>query len=213
MIRVLIADDHPMFRDGLAVMLNGLGDVEVVATASTGRQAVAAAAEHQPDVAVIDLRMPDGDGIAATASIRRACPATRILILTSFDGPEEVAAALGAGAHGYLVKSADPGEIAQAVRAVAAGSGVLTDEVLTALAGRSAAQAHSSLPELTEREAAVLVALARGLSTDEAATALGLSPKTVRNYVAAITVKLGVRDRTAAIVVARERGVLDEPRR
>lgn len=121
--RVLIADDHPMFRDGLAAMLDGQPDMTVVATVGTGREAIAEAEALQPDVAVLDLRMPDGDGIAAAAAIRASSPATRILVLTSLDGSREVAAALNAGAHGYLVKSAAPDEIAHAVRAAHAQDG------------------------------------------------------------------------------------------
>jgi DNA-binding NarL/FixJ family response regulator len=209
-ISVLVADDHPMFRDGLSAMLDTQPDIQVVAQVGTGHAAITAATERRPNVAILDLRMPDGDGIGAAIGIRQASPDTRILVLTTFDGPDEVGAALAAGAHGYLIKSAAPGEIAQAVRAVAAGNAVLDDDILTRLAQGTASHGRQLFPELTHRETAVLAALARGLSTEAAGTALGLTPKTVRNYLASITAKLGVRDRTAAILVARDRG-LDTP--
>ncbi len=210
-ISVLVADDHPTFRDGLTAMLNAQADIHVVAGVGTGSAAISTATELQPDVAIVDLRMPDGDGISATIGIRRAAPDTRVLVLTTFDGSNEVTAALAAGAHGYLIKSAAPDEIAQAVRAIATGSAVLDDGVLTRLAKGSVSRGEQLFPELTERETAVLSALARGLSTESAGAALGLTPKTVRNYLASITAKLGVRDRTAAVVLARDRGLYPPP--
>lgn len=206
-IRVVVADDHPMFRDGLTLALETQSDLTVVAQVGTGRAAEAAVTQHRPDVAVLDLRMPDGDGISATSAIRRTSPETRVLVLTSFEGSEDVAAALAAGAHGYLVKSAAPDEIANAVRAVAAGNAVLSDEVLAGLALGAGDRAGSLFPELTARETSVLRELSRGLSVEGAAATLGLTPKTVRNHVASITVKLGVRDRAAAVLVARTRGL------
>jgi DNA-binding NarL/FixJ family response regulator len=206
-IRVLVADDHPMFRDGLCAMLDGQPDMTIVATAGTGRGAIEAATEHQPDVAILDIRMPDGDGLMAATGIGRSSPNTRILVLTTFDGPDEVAGAIAAGAHGYLIKSASPDEIAHAVRSVAAGSTVLADDVLATLVSSTSSPGRRRFPELTDREITVLAALARGLSTDEAAGSLGLSTKTIRNNLASITAKLGVRDRTAAVLVARERGL------
>jgi DNA-binding NarL/FixJ family response regulator len=206
-VRVLIADDHPMFREGLRAMLQGRPAFDVVAVAGTGAEAVAAAERTQPDIAVLDLRMPDGDGVAATGGIRRASPRTRVLLLTSFDGEREVADALAAGAHGYLLKSAAPDEIADAVAAVASGASVLSDSVLADVARRSAAPRSRPFPELTDREFDVLECLARGLETDAAARRLGLSPKTVRNNVSNVLVKLAVRDRSAAVRMALERGV------
>ncbi len=207
--RVLLADDHPMFREGLRAMLQGRATFDVVAVAGTGSEAVAAAEEAQPDVAVLDLRMPDGDGVAATAGIRRVSPATRVLVLTSFDGEREVAAALAAGAHGYLLKSAAPEEIADAVTAVASGASVLSDAVLAEVARRSAAPRSRPFPELTDREFDVLEALTRGLGTEAIARRLGVSPKTVRNHLSNVLVKLGARDRTAAVVLAQQRGIGD----
>lgn len=206
-LRVLIADDHPMFREGLRTMLEGRPTFSVVAVVGTGSEAVAAAERTQPDVAVLDMRMPDGDGVAATAGIRRVSPRTRMLLLTSFDGEREVTDALAAGAHGYLLKSAAPPEIADAVVAVASGASVLSDSVLADVARRSAAPRSRPFPELTDREFDVLECLARGLGSDAAARRLGLSPKTVRNNLSNVLVKLGVQDRAAAVRVAMQRGV------
>jgi DNA-binding NarL/FixJ family response regulator len=208
-LRVVVADDHPMFRDGLAAMLDAQADMTVVARVGTGRAAQQAVEELQPDVAVLDMRMPDGDGASATTVIRRLSPATRVLVLTTFDAPEDVVTALSAGAHGYLVKSAAPEEIAQAVRAVASGTSVLADGVLEGLTHSVSASVRTVFPELTERETSVLAALASGLSTEGVARRLGLTAKTVRNHLASITAKLGVRDRTAAVVEARRRGLVD----
>jgi DNA-binding NarL/FixJ family response regulator len=207
MVRVLIADDHPLFREGLRALLAGRPTFEVVAVATTGAEAVAEAERTQPDVAVVDLRMPGGDGLSATARIREVSPGTRILMLTSFDGDREVADALAAGAHGYLVKSADPEEIAEGVTAVAAGAAVLSDAVLAALARRSSEPRVRPLPELIDREFDVLEAMARGLDTDGIALRLGLQAKTVRNNISSILVKLHARDRTAAVLLARQHGI------
>ena len=134
-VRVLLADDHPMFREGLRTMLAGRPDFEVVAAVGSGTEAVALTQQLRPDVAVLDLRMPDGDGITATTQIRAAVPETRVLVLSSFEGQSEVGGALAAGAHGYLLKSAHPDEIAQAILTVAAGSSVLSDHILGDLTG------------------------------------------------------------------------------
>lgn len=206
-IRVLLADDHPMFREGLRAMLNGRAAFDVVAVASGGREAVELTERYDPDIAVLDLRMPDGDGVAATTGIRRARPTTRILILSSFDGEREVADALAAGANGYVLKSAPPDEIADAIASVASGASVLSDTVLAEIARRSAAPRLRPFTELTDREFDVLEAMARGKNTDEIAHRLGLTPKTVRNNISNVLVKLGVRDRAAAVAVAHERGV------
>ena len=205
--RVLVADDHPMFREGLAAMLESRPGVSVVAVAATGDEAVAAAERERPDVAVLDLRMPGGDGMAATTGIRRVSPATRVLVLTSFDGDREVADALAAGAHGYLLKSAAPGEIADAVAAVASGASVLSDAVLAAVTRRSVQSRRRPFPQLTEREFDVLEALAHGLDTEAIARRLGLTGKTVRNNLSSVMVKLCARDRAAAVVLAHQASV------
>ncbi|SNS10738.1 two component transcriptional regulator, LuxR family [Geodermatophilus saharensis] len=205
--RVLLADDHPMFREGLRAMLDGRPAFAVVAVAASGEQAVAAAERERPDVAVLELRMPGGDGVAATAGIRRVSPDTRVLVLTSFDGDREVADALAAGAHGYLLKSAAPSEIADAVAAVASGASVLSDTVLATIARRSAVPRSRPFPQLTDREFDVLEALAHGLDTEATARRLGLSGKTVRNNLSSVLAKLCARDRAAAVVLAHQAGV------
>lgn len=155
-VRVLIADDHPMFREGLRAMLAGRDGFDVVAVVGSGREAVTAAEQLCPDVAVLDLRMPDGDGITATAGIRQVSPTTRVLVLTSFEGQAEIAGALAAGARGYLLKSADPDEIAQAVLTVATGAAVLSDHVLGDLAGPPAGSADPAALHAPERLTAPL---------------------------------------------------------
>ncbi|GAA4407428.1 response regulator transcription factor [Fodinibacter luteus] len=206
-IRVLLADDHPLFRDGLRAMLDGRAAFDVVAVAGNGTDAVRLAKEHLPDVAVLDLRMPNGDGVAATTGIHHACPETRILVLSSFDDEHYVAQALAAGANGYILKAAAPDEIADAISAVASGTSVLSDTILADIALRTAARRGRPFPQLTEREFDVLEAMARGKNSDEIARRLGLSVKTVRNNISNILVKLGVRDRAAAVVVAHQHGV------
>lgn len=151
--------------------------------------------------------MPDGDGVAATTAIHRACPGTRILILSSYDGEREVADALAAGANGYVLKAAAPDEIADAISAVASGTSVLSDAILAEIAHRSSTPRSRPFHELTDREFDVLEAMARGEDSDLIARRLGLSVKTVRNNVSNVLVKLGVRDRAAAVVAAHQRGV------
>lgn len=203
-VKVLIAEDHPMFRDGLAALLRGRAGIAQVHAVASGAAAVAAAAGDPPDVAVVDLRMPDGNGVWLTAELIEQHPAIRVLVLTSSDDDRSIAEALSAGAHGYLLKSAGPDEIAEAVAAVAAGSSVLSDEVLSSLAR---GQRERPLPELTDREFDVLEGLAVGRSTESIARSLQMSPKTVRNHISKLLTKLGVQDRTAAVVVAHRHGI------
>lgn len=203
-MRVLIAEDHPMFRDGLAALLAGHADVDGVDAAASGADALAAADASPPDVAVVDLGLPEGDGTWLTGALLERHPGVRILVLTSADDDRSVREALAAGAHGYLLKSAGPEEIVESVRAVAAGAGVLSDEVLAALAAPARSR---PLPELTDREYDVLECLAEGRTTEATAHRLGMSTKTVRNHVSNVLTKLGVQDRTAAVVVAHRHGV------
>lgn len=210
-IRVVIAEDHPMFREGLQALLDSTEGIEVAAAVTGGHEAVEAVAATDVDVAVLDLSMPAGGGIEATTAIRASSPATRILVLTSSDSEREITSALDAGAHGYLLKSAGPREIVDAVVAVASGSAVLSDDVLSAVSRRAndttRGRGARPFPELTDREFDILEALAQGLDSTEIARRLGLSLKTVRNYVSNVLVKLGARDRTAAVVEAHRRGV------
>lgn len=211
MVTVVIADDHPMFREGLRALLDAQAKMTVLAAVESGSAAVAAVRRLTPDVAVLDLSMPDGDGYEAAREITECAPKTRILLLTSHDSDQEISAALAAGGHGYLLKSATPEEIVDAVSAVASGSAVLSDAALASLtesADRSVGAAASrTFPELTSRELQVVECLATGMSNDDIAMTLHLSGKTVRNYMSNIFVKLGVTDRTAAAVEARRRGL------
>lgn len=203
-MNVLIAEDHPMFRDGLRALLADRAGVTSVRTTATGEEALEAAEEQCPDVAVVDLRMPSGDGVWLTRQLRSRFPSVRVLVLTSSADDVAVHDALAAGANGYLLKSADPDEIAEAVTAVAAGASVLSDEVLAMMA---APRRRRAFAQLTDREFAVLEHLAGGNGTDAIAAALRMSTKTVRNHVSNILVKLAVQDRTAAAVLAHEHGV------
>jgi DNA-binding NarL/FixJ family response regulator len=212
MIRVVLADDHPVFAAGLRAVLDAEADLAVVAVAATGREAVEAASAHEPDVAVLDIQMPDGDGLWVCARLRSAGSATRVLMLTMSDEEESVFAALRAGAHGYTVKGAGPDEIVAAVRAVARGEAVFGVGVAARMLrhfSRSASVAP--FPQLTEREHEVLRLLAGGLDNAAVARRLGVSGKTVRNYVSTVVTKLQVPDRTAAILRARDAGLGPPP--
>lgn len=212
-VRVIIADDHPIVREGLRAVLTSLPDFELVATAGTGDDAVAAADTHHPDVVVMDLHMPDLDGVQATRQLLAAHPNVVVLILTMYDDDEMLREALKAGARGYLLKGASYSELAQALRSIVAGGAVfgtgMADHVLDRLAGRATTR---PFPQLTPRELEVLTLLAKGSGNQDIARQLYLSPKTVRNHVANVLSKLGVPDRAQAIATAREAGLhTDQP--
>jgi DNA-binding NarL/FixJ family response regulator len=212
MIRLLLADDHPVFAAGLRAVFDGAADLTVVTVATSGRDAARDAIEHRPDVAVLDLNMPDGDGLWVATRIRAAGLPTRVLMLTMYDDDENVLAALRSGAHGYVLKGAQPDEIVATVRAVARGEAVFGAGV----AGRMLSYfAHTAtvepFPQLTEREHEVLRLIARGSDNAAVARRLGVSGKTVRNHVSNIITKLQVVDRSAAIIRAREAGLGGPP--
>ena len=208
-IRVVIADDHPIVREGMAALLNSLPGFEVAGIAEDGRAAVREVVTTRPDVAVLDLRMPGLDGIAATKEIARAAPAVAVLVLTMFSDDDSVFAAMRAGARGYLVKGAEQDEIVRAIRAVAAGEAIfgpaVAQRVLTFLTAPPATD--EPFGELTRREREILDLLAAGLPNGAIGRRLGLAAKTVANNVSAILTKLQVADRAAAIIRARDAGL------
>ena len=206
-LRVVIADDQPMMRAGFKAVLEAAGDIEVVAEAGTGEEAVGAAREHLPDVVMMDIRMPVMDGIEAT----RRLPRQRVLILTTFGLDEYIIEALRAGASGFLLKDAPTQEVVAAVRAVAAGDAVLsaavTRQLLDQVARRlpaAVSRQPDELEALTEREQEVLRMLANGLSNAEIAEAIVVSEATVKSHVSHILGKLGLRDRVQAVIYAYE---------
>ncbi|GAA3456812.1 response regulator [Dactylosporangium matsuzakiense] len=218
MIRVLIADDQPIARQGLATLLTTAPDIEVVGLAGDGRSAVAAVASLRPDVVVMDVRMPVLDGIAATAEITAAGPA-RVLVLTTFDVDQYVYDALLAGASGFLLKDCDAAELVRAVRVIAAGDALLAPAVTRRLLAdfqrarppRPIAEATSRLATLTPREREVLAEVARGLANAEIAERLHVAEETVKTHVGRVLHKLGLRDRAQAIVVAYETRLVTPP--
>ena len=214
MIRVVIADDQRLVREGLAAILGAEADLEVVALADDGAAAVAAAREHRPDVVVMDVRMPRVDGITATAQVSRLPEPPHVLVLTTFDLDEYVFDALKAGAAGFLLKDAPRGRLAEAVRTVAAGETLLDPAVTKRIVERyvrsdaPVAGRAVSLDGLTPREAEVLREVANGLSNKEIAARLFVGESTVKTHVASILRKLGLRDRVQAVVAAYESGLV-----
>ncbi len=204
MIRILIADDHPVVRDGLSGIFGGAEDLEVVGLASDGEEAVELARRLKPDVVLMDLRMPRMDGVTA---IRQLAPAQRILVLTTFDADTDVLPAIEAGATGYLLKDAPRSELYRAVRAAARGEAVLSPPVAT----RVLRAARSDEPSLSAREVEILELVARGTTNREAAERLFISEATVKTHLIHIYAKLGVPDRASAVAAAYDRGLL-QPR-
>jgi DNA-binding NarL/FixJ family response regulator len=207
-LRVLVADDHPLFRAGLLTALRLSDSVEVVGEASNGNEAVAAALELDPDVVVMDLHMPDLNGIEATRRILAARPETGILVLSMLEDDESVFSAMRAGARGYLLKGAGADEIARAIEAVGRGEGMLSASIARQLIAFVAApSAPEPFPELTARERELLDLIAQGWSNARIAEHFTLSTKTVRNHVSNILTKLRLHDRSQAIVRARQAGL------
>lgn len=209
MIRVMIVDDHPAFRRGVALMVEGVAEIEIVAEAETGAEAVELATEASPDVVMMDLRMPDLDGIEATRRISRLDASPAVIVLTMFEDDDSVFAAMRAGARGYLLKGADQDEIVGAIRAAALGQVILGPEIATRVIAHFATGARSSdlaFPLLTAREREVLELIARGKANATIAHELMISLKTARNHVSNVFTKLQVNDRAAAITKAREAG-------
>jgi DNA-binding NarL/FixJ family response regulator len=213
-IRVLIADDQGMVRSGFTVLLNAQPDIEVIGEAVNGQEAVAHAAGLRPDVILMDVRMPVLDGLQATREITAMPDPPKILVLTTFDLDDYVYEALRSGASGFLLKDASARELADAVRLVAAGDALLAPGVTRRLiaefarmgAPRSPTRKH--LDGLTERESEVLALVARGMSNGEIAGHLVVAEQTVKTHVSRILMKLGLRDRTQAVVLAYETGLV-----
>jgi DNA-binding NarL/FixJ family response regulator len=207
---VVIADDHPMIRQGLRLALDHLPGIQVIGEATTGQQAVELAESLQPDVLIMDINMPEGNGIDATRALTQSSPHVSVLILTMFDDDASVFQAMRAGARGYLLKGAGEHEIERAVRGVADGEAIfgpaVAQRVLDYLSGTRPPQ-PTAFPELSEREREVLSLLAEGRSNPDIARRLYLSPKTVRNHVSNIFTKLQVADRAQAIIRARDAGL------
>jgi len=215
-IRVLVADDQAMVRGGFLMILGAEDDVEVVGEADDGEQAVAEAARLRPDVVIMDIQMPNLDGVEATRRIlAEVDPAPRVLVVTTFDIDEYVYEALRAGASGFLLKNAPPEDLVRAIHVVAAGDALLSPSITRRVVeqfGRRVprpAARPPGLDELTEREAEVLLLVARGLSNAEIAERLFVSAGTVKTHVARIFMKLGLRDRVQAVVLAYESGLVE----
>jgi DNA-binding NarL/FixJ family response regulator len=204
-IRVLIADDHPVVRAGLQGMLLGQPDIQVVGEAVTGVEAIAMTEQLRPNVVLMDLRMPEMDGVSATVRIRERQPQIHILVLTTYDGDADILRAVEAGATGYLLKDSPRDDLFRAIRAAAKGESFLTPAVATRLIGRVRAPVEDSL---SDREVEVLRLVAQGASNKEVAKQLWISEATVKTHLIHIFGKLGVSDRTAAVTVGLERDIL-----
>ena len=213
-IRVVVADDQGMVRSGFSTLLNAQPDIEVIGEAVNGQDAVARAAELRPNVILMDVRMPVLDGLQATRQITGMDDPPRILILTTFDLDDYVFEALRAGASGFLLKDASAGELAEAVRVVAAGDGLLAPAVTRRLIAEFARMggprlpARKNLKELTERETEVLALVARGMTNAEIARYLVVAEQTVKTHVSRVLMKLGLHDRAQAVVFAYESGLV-----
>ena len=209
-IRVLLADDHVLVRQGIRQFLEDAGDIEVVAEANNGAEAIQMIQEHQPEVAVLDIRMPQVSGVEATRRIKERFPEVRVIILTAYDDDPYVFALLQAGAHGYVLKTASAGELVRAVRTVYGGESALSPEIASKVvqqmtSGRPAGAAEQVEP-LTERELDVLRLAAHGKTNRAIGSKLGISHRTVQGHLASIYGKLGVNSRTEAVTEALKRG-------
>lgn len=207
-IRIVVADDHPIVRDGLVAVLATQPDFAVIGAAGTGAEAVRLTLEQTPDVLLLDLEMPDGDGVETLRRLQERGAAARVIIFTAFDTDERILAALRAGAQGYLLKGAPREELFRAVRTVAAGGSLLTPVVASRLLRHVAAPEAPATPALTERERETLLLLGRGLQNKEIAAQLGVRERTAKFHVAALMRKLGAGNRTEAVTLATQRGLL-----
>lgn len=202
MIRVLIVDDHFTARIGLSVPINGETDMKVIAEASTGMEAITLYRQHRPDIVIMDYRLPDMPGVEALEAIRTDFPAVRALMLTVYDGEEDIYRAVNAGAQGYLTKSAERGELLNALRLVATGSAYFPPEIIAKF------KARERRKPLTERELAILRLIVNGSSNKDIVAALHMSMGTIKLHVSIILDKMGAQDRTHAATLAIDRGIV-----
>ncbi|MEH2003439.1 MAG: response regulator transcription factor [Nostoc sp.] len=202
-IRILIVDDHSIVRQGLATIINRDPEMTVIAQAEDGQQAIALFREYQPDVTLMDLRMPQMPGVEAITAICAEFKSARIVVLTTYDGDEDIYRGLHAGAKGYLLKDAKPNELLSAIRTIHRGQQYIPPEVGAKLVQRM------SNPELSERELDVLRLMAQGMSNLEISTTLSIGESTVKSHVNRILSKLGVNDRTQAVIIAVKRGIVN----
>jgi two-component system, NarL family, response regulator len=201
-LTVLLADDHPVVREGLRAVLDRRPDISVVAEACTGRQAVEEFVRHRPDIVLMDLRMPEMDGVDAISAILEQAPAAHVVVLTTYGDDEDVYRAMRAGAKGYLLKDAPRDELLECIHAVHAGRTLVSPAVAERLAE------HLSVPELSTREMDVLRLIGEGRANKQIAAVLGVSEGTVKTHVNGILTKLGASDRTQAVTIALRRGIL-----
>lgn len=201
-IRILIADDHPVVRHGLVALLKNWKDLHLVGEASTGKEAVALYRQYQPDIILLDLRMPEIDGIETIMAIRKQFPTARIIVLTTYDDDEDIHRAFQAGAAAYLLKDVPPEELIATIRAVHAGQTRIPPPIAAKLAE------HMRMPILTPRELEVLCLLVTGKSNKEIGAALGISPRTAKIHLSHILDKLDASDRTQAVSIALQRGLV-----
>jgi len=202
-IRILTVDDHPLLREGIAAVIEGQPDMTLVAEATNGREAIESFRNHRPDVALMDLRMPDMNGIEAIRAIRTEFPAARIVVLTTYAGDVQALGALKAGASGYLLKSMLRKDLLDTIRTVHAGKRRIPPEIATQIAE------HAADDALTEREIDVLRRVGSGNSNKQIAVQLAISEGTVKAHMKNILPKLGARDRTHAVMIAVKRGIMD----
>jgi DNA-binding NarL/FixJ family response regulator len=205
LIRLLIADDHPLVRAGLKAMLAGDAGMEVIAEAATGTDVVAMARALRPDLVLMDLHMPELDGATATAMIRERNPEIQVMVLTTYDSDADIRQAIEAGATGYLLKDAGREELFSAVRSAARGKSVLSPSIASRVLGQLQVPADQTL---TDRESQILTAVAQGLTNKEVARELRISEATVKTHLLHVFAKLGVDDRTAAATLALRRGII-----
>lgn len=216
-IRILLADDEIMVRAGIRAILDADPEIEVVGEAADGREAIDLAQRFRPDVALLDIRMPTLDGLAATAEILKTVPGTAVLVLTTFSDDAQIARALGEGASGFLLKAGDPRELVTGIHAAASGAAYLSPKVahrvITKLGGgrrmSRIASAQDRIADLTDREREVLALVGAGLSNAEIARRLHLVEGTIKSHVSAILTRMGVKNRVQAALVAYEAGLVD----